>query len=164
MARVLVDLGRRPSNIYPHGPPYVCSLGSENWFEVIVGLRIHAFRSGFSSRRKIALAAWRGQINTGSLPITVCSYRHSTGLKTLLVCANYFCNSEHIEMGIRKEEMHTWEYREGYSFAWLLHCLCYLNILLCKYKDRKWVIQNLANSSVFQISRSSPGFGELIYI
>lgn len=28
-------------------------------------------------------------------------------------------------------------------FFCLASCLCYLNILLCTYKDRKWVIQNL---------------------
>jgi hypothetical protein len=45
-----------------------------------------------------------------------------------------------------------------------LHCLCYLNILLCKYADRKPVTQKLAQQRIgFHIFRWAPVW-RLLYI
>lgn len=138
----MVDWGGT-SNISPHVPQCVSLLWLGDWSRDHNGPQntmSDAATMGFLLRETYSPLAIRrgpGQWTLGGLsPCTVTGNHYSEGA---LVFANYSCNSEHIEMGLRNEEMCS----VMSGFACLFHCLCYLNILLCKYKGRKWVTQNL---------------------
>lgn len=129
----------------PHTPLCVCVLWLGNWWRVHSGPQNTVQALG----RQVAFPLGHKQpphntkrLGINGVPCLVPAVMAGGTPKTS-VFANYFCTSEHGEAGLRNEELPLWD-----ALCLASHCLCYLNILLGNYKDRKWVVQNLTATAV----------------